>query len=107
MEGFQYSTLDIYFSFLNALRLFSKSSSGSSLKEVAKFINSSLVAEYLNIPTEKMENRLQELKTIKYFEEILNWSDNINIQLFFIGMHYFAKKKYMKASILWCKLLVS
>ena len=107
MEGFQYSTLDIYFSFLNALRLYSKSSSSSSLKEIAKFINSSLVAEYLNIPSEKMETRLQELNSIKYFEEIFSWSDNINIQLFFIGMYYFARKKYRKASILWCKLLVS
>jgi len=107
MEGFQYSTLDIYFSFLNALRLYSKSSSSSSLKEVAKFINSSLVAEYLNIPTEKMELRIQELKSVKYFEEIFSWSDNINYQLFFIGLYYFNRKKYMKASILWSKLLVS
>ncbi len=107
MEGFQYSTLDIYFSFLNALRLYSKSSSSSSLKEVAKFINSSLVAEYLNIPTEKMENRLQDLQSVKYFEDIFSWSDNINSKLFFIGLYYFARKKYMKASILWCKLLVS
>ena len=107
MEGFQYSSLDIYFSFLNALRLYSKSSSSSSLKEVAKFINSSLIAEYLNIPTEKMEIRIQELKTVKYFEEILSWSENINFQLFFIGLYYFHRKKYMKASILWSKLLVS
>ncbi len=107
MEGFQYSTLNIYFSFLNALRLYSKSSSGSSLKEVAKYINSSLIAEYLNIPTEKMEIRLHELQSIKYFEEIFSWSANINIKLFFVGLHYFARKKYMKASILWCKLLVS
>ncbi len=104
MEGFQYSTLNIYFSFLNAIRLYSNN---SSLKEVAKYINSSLIAEYLNIPTENMENRLQELKTVKYFEEIFSWSDNINTQLFFIGLYYFARKKYMKASILWCKLLVS
>ena len=107
MEGFQYSTLDIYFSFLNSLRLYSKSTSSSSLKEVAKFINSSLVAEYLNIPTEKMEKRLEELKSVKYFEEIFSWIDNINNKLFFIGMFYFARKKYMKASILWCKLMVS
>ncbi len=104
MEGFQYSTLNIYFSFLNAIRLYSKN---SSLKEVAKFINSSLIAEYLNIPTENLENMLQELKSAKYFEEIFSWSDNINVQLFFIGLFYFARKKYMKASILWCKLLVS
>ncbi|MHA1475265.1 MAG: hypothetical protein ACTSQ5_08770 [Promethearchaeota archaeon] len=107
MEGFQYSTLDIYFSFLNALRLYSKSSSSSSFKEVAKFINSSLIAEYLNIPTEKLENKIEELKSVKYFEEIFSWSDNINYQLFFIGMYYFSRKKYMKASILWSKLLVS
>ncbi len=107
MEGFQYSSLDIYFSFLNALRLYSKSSSSSSLKEVAKFINSSLIAEYLNIPAEKLENRIEDLKSVKYFEEIFSWSDNINYQLFFIGMYYFSRKKYMKASILWSKLLVS
>ncbi|MHA1767853.1 MAG: hypothetical protein ACTSWX_06740 [Promethearchaeota archaeon] len=104
MEGFQYSTLDIYFSFLNALRLYSKN---SSLKEVAKAINSSLIAEYLNIPTEKMENMLQEIQSLKYFEEIFSWGENINIRLFFIGLYYFSKKKYMKASILWSKLLVS
>ena len=57
MKGFQYSSLDIYFSFLNALRIYSKATSSSSLKEVAKFINSSLVAEFLNIPKEKMESR--------------------------------------------------
>ncbi len=107
MEGFQYSSLDIYFSFLNALRLYSKRSSSSSLKEVAKFINSSLIAEYLNIPAEKLENRIEDLKSVKYFEEIFSWSDNINYQLFFIGMYYFSRKKYMKASILWSKLLVS
>ena len=103
MEGFQYSTLDCYFYFLHACRLLDRKAQNH---EIAKYINSSAIAEFLNIPTDRLEKYLIDFQNVTFFEEIMCWSDNPNFQLFFIGLFFLREKEYSTAASIWCMMIV-
>jgi hypothetical protein len=104
IDGFQYSTLDSFFYFLHAIRLFSHE---ADVKEVAKFINSSVVAEYVNTTTENLEKYLESFKNIVFFEDVFEWSQNPNFRLFFFGLFFLREKKYKIASSIFSMMLIS
>ncbi|UYP48764.1 hypothetical protein NEF87_005049 [Candidatus Lokiarchaeum ossiferum] len=103
MEGFQYSTLDCYFYFLHACRLIERKAPHS---EVAKYLNSSVIAEFLNVPTDRLEQYLADFQEVKFFEEIMSWSDNPNFQLFFMGLYFYQERRYDIAASIWCMMIV-
>ena len=103
MEGFQYSTLDCYFYFLHACRLIERKAPNT---EIAKYINSSVIAEFLNVPTDRLEQYLTDFENVKFFEEIMSWSKNPNFQLFFMGLYFYKEKHYSIAASIWCMMIV-
>jgi hypothetical protein len=104
IEGFQFSTLDHYFYFLHAIRLYYQK---STFAEVAKYLNSSVIAEFINVPTDQLEKFLEKLEHVVIFEEIFNWANPPNFQLFFIGLYYFRRQQYKLAATIWSFLSVS
>ncbi|MHA1647192.1 MAG: hypothetical protein ACTSVL_06440 [Promethearchaeota archaeon] len=104
IQGFQYSTLDCYFYFLHAIRLYVQN---NSIHEIVNFINLSMIAETLNIPSEKFEKILHKFSSIQFIEEIFSLSSNPNFQLFFAGLFYLREKNLTNTAILWSNLQVT
>ncbi|MHA1674882.1 MAG: hypothetical protein ACTSYI_14800 [Promethearchaeota archaeon] len=101
LTSFQYSSLDIYVNFLHALRLLNNR---ALVPEIAKYINSSLIAEFLNVPTDRLIEFIEQFSSITFVEEILGFTNNRNFHLFAFGLKYFYAQKIELAANFWSML---
>lgn len=104
LEGFQFSTLNHYFYFLHAIRLIA---TNFEANKIARYLNSSVIAEKMNIQSDHLEKYLKEFPKVYYLEEMFLWSTNNNFRLLFTGMLYLRAKKYSMAALMWNMLEIS
>lgn len=104
LASFQYSSLYVYVNFLQAIRLLNQD---GSISEIVKWFNSSLIAEFINLPSTDMIEFLQKFSSLFFVEEYVSLSNEPNFILFALGIKYFFAQNQALASTFWSMLDVS
>ncbi|MHA1795365.1 MAG: hypothetical protein ACTSUK_04580 [Promethearchaeota archaeon] len=104
LGSFQFSSLDIYVNFLNAVRLMNQQ---AEIPEIVKYMNASLVAEFINLPTPNMINFLEQFNSFTFIEEFYGFSEQINWLLFSIGLKWFYSGNLSLAATIWSMIEIS
>ncbi|MCF2140801.1 MAG: hypothetical protein K9W44_12165 [Candidatus Lokiarchaeota archaeon] len=104
LGSFQFSSIETYIFFLNAIRLMNNR---AEIPEIVKNINASLVAEFINLPSPNMINFFEQFSSFYFIEEFMGISQQINWLLFSIGLKWFYNGNILLASTIWSMLEVS